>query len=155
MKRFLPVLFLLTAWAVWADTATVQVNEASVYAKPTATAKFLGKLPWGTALTVLQEQNGWAQVRSATPKIEGWVRTQSYTVKAVNTKASGDTGGSVSATEVSLAGRGFSEALEKDYRASNPNLDYGPVDRMEAYGLSDAELDAFLRDGGIHPREDR
>jgi len=155
MKRFLPVLLLLAATAAWGQAATVQVKEASLYAKPTATAKFLGKLPWGTALTVVQEQNGWAQVRSASPKLEGWLRSQAFTTKPVNTKASADTGGAVSATEVSLAGRGFSEPIESDYRSKNPGLDYATLDKMEDQELSVGELDDFLRDGGIRPREDR
>lgn len=151
-----PILFLLflsAAAFLPAAPAAVQVREASLYAKPTPTSKFLGKLPWGTALTVVSEKDGWARVKALGK--EGWLRSQAFTTKPLDLKATGDTASGVSATEVSLAGRGFTEEIETDYRAKNPGLDFHTLDVLEAQGITDEELVQFLEDGGVKPQEGR
>ena len=150
MNRLFLLLLFLTAGFLGADPATVQIKEASLYAKASPVSKFLGKLPLGTVLTVLSEKDGWANVRAA--GLSGWVRTQSYTTKPLNLKASDSTGSGVSTTEVSLAGRGFTEEIESDYKKKNPGLDFSELDRMEASGIDDGRLVEFLRDGGVKPR---
>lgn len=149
---FLPLLFLVVA-AAWAGPPLVQVKEASVYAKPSSLGKLVGKVPYGTVLTVLTTQGGWAQVRIDSAALTGWVRTQAFTTKDLELKAGSQVSG-VSSTEVSLAGRGFSEEIEQDYRAKNPDLDFADIDKMEGYGLPDDQLTAFLTNGGLTPGGD-
>jgi len=146
MKRFLIPLFLFWCGAVWAAPVSVQVKEASLYDQPSAISKFLGKLPYGTSLTVLETKNGWSQVRSGSPALTGWVRAQTYTTKDLNLK-SGTKASDASATDVSLAGRGFSEEIEQDYKTKNPNLDYADVDKMEKQNIPEGDLETFLKDG--------
>lgn len=153
MKRSWIFAFLLVAAVLGAAPATVQVKEASVYSKASPTSTFLGKLKAGTVLTVLQEKDGWAQVRAQ--GLTGWLRSQAYTTKALDLKSTTATGASVSATEVSLAGRGFSAQVESDYRSKNPALDFATLDALEAGGVDADRLLAFLRDGGLRPREAR
>lgn len=151
MNRHLCVLILgLCGTAAALAAPTVQIKEASVYARPTPTAKFLGRLPLGTVLTVVATQDDWAQVKTTDPPLSGWIRTQAFTVREAKLQAGGQTQ-AVSGTEVSLAGRGFTESVETGYRQANPNLDYAPLDRMEAFDLSDDELSAFLSAGGLRP----
>ena len=154
MKRLILPIFLLVAWSLTATPATIQVKEASLYAKPSATAKFLGRVPYGTKLTVLEAKNDWAQVKAEGRGLTGWVRTQAYTSKPLDLKAGGQTSG-VSTTEVSLAGRGFTEEVEGEYKKSHPNLDFAALDRMEEQEIPEAELDDFLRDGGLAPDGER
>lgn len=149
------LLFLFAAGLLTAAPAAIQIKEASLYAKPTPTSRFLGKLALGTLLTVLDEKDGWTQVKVDGKGLSGWIRTQSYTTKPLNLKATANTGAGVSATEVSLAGRGFTEQIETDYRKKNPTLDFQTLDRLEAQAVPDDELAAFLRDGGVKPKEAR
>lgn len=155
MMRFLLPLLFFTAGLLAAAPATVQVKEASLYAKPTPTSKFLGRVPLGTLLTIVLEKDGWAQVKAEERGLTGWLRVQAYTTKPLNLKATADTGSGVSATEVSLAGRGFTEEVEAEYRKKNPGLDFAILDQMEARGIPDDELAEFLREGGLQPREVR
>lgn len=149
------LVLVLAAAAAWAAPPTVQVKEASLYAKPSPTSKFLGKITLGTVLKVLDQKDGWARVSVDSQNLTGWLRSQTFTTKAVSTKATGDTGSGVSATEVSLAGRGFTEQIESDYRTKNPALDFATLDRMEADGIPDSQLTDFLQEGGLKPRGDQ
>lgn len=148
MKRITLPLLALLSWSVWADPVTVQVKEAPLYEKPSAISKFLGKVPYGTQLTVVATQTGWKQVKSSLGV--GWLREQNVTTKKVDYQSGSQTSGA-SATEVSLAGRGFSEEIENDYKTKNPTLDYTDVDKMEAQGIDDPKLSGFLQDGGVVP----
>jgi uncharacterized protein YgiM (DUF1202 family) len=153
MKPILVLLFLLVVAAAWAGPPAVQVKEASVYAKPSSLGKLVGKVPYGTVLTVLATQGGWAQVRVDSASLTGWVRTQSFTTKDLDLQAGSQVSG-VSSTEVSLAGRGFTEEIEQDYKTKNPQLDFADMDKMEGYGLPDDQLTAFLTNGGLVPGGD-
>lgn len=146
----IPTLVLLS-WSLAAAPApaTVQVKETSVYETPSVVSKFLGKFPYGTSLTVLATQPGWMHVKSDSLGITGWLRDQSVTTKKLDLKAGSEASGA-SDTEVSLAGRGFSEDVEKGYKQKNPKLDYTDIDKMEAWGIDDPVLELFLQDGGVN-----
>jgi len=150
-RRLFVVLLLALAGALGASPARVQVREAPLYAQPSAVAKFLGRAPLGTQLNVLETKGGWARVEA--PGLPtGWMRTQAFTVQALNLKSSANTGSGVSAAEVSLAGRGFTDEVEAAYQKKNPQLDFTVLDRMEALDLPDGDLRAFLREGGLKPQ---
>jgi len=150
MKRFLiPFLFLL-GLSSWAAPVSVQVKEASLYDQPSAVSKFLGKVPYGTVLTILDTKAGWSRVQAQGSALSGWVRAQTYTTKDLKLKSGTDASG-VSSTDVSLAGRGFSEEVEQSYKTKNPTLDYADVDKMEARAIPEADLDQFLKTGGLTP----
>ena len=121
-----------------------------MYAQPSATAKFLGKVPYGTVLTILESKTGWARVSAESSGLTGWVRSQAFTTKDLNLKAGAAASGA-SSTEVSLAGRGFTEEIEQGYKKKNPTLDFADIDKMEALVFSDQDLDSFLTDGGLDP----
>ncbi len=55
--------------------------------------------------------------------------------------------------EIALAGKGFSEEVEKQYKSLNPNLDYAWVDRMEKFQVSPEQMQAFLKQGNVVPAE--
>jgi hypothetical protein len=149
MKVVLIPLLALVSWSLSADPATVQIKEASLYDKPSAISKFLGKVPYGTSLAIVSTQTGWVQVKSDTLGT-GWVRDQSVTTKKIDLQSGNQTSGA-SDTEVSLAGRGFSEEVEKGYKEKNPQLDYTDIDKMETMGIDDGALTMFLQDGGVGP----
>ena len=56
-----------------------------------------------------------------------------------------------SASEQSAARKGFNPQVEKEYRGQNPKLEpaFKAVDAIQAKKISDAELERFLKDGGL------
>ena len=56
-----------------------------------------------------------------------------------------------SSDEVALAGKGFSQEVETEYKKQNRSLDYAWVDRMLTFKVSDADALRFLQEGGLEP----
>ena len=53
--------------------------------------------------------------------------------------------------EIALAGKGFSEEVEKQYKSQNKNVDFTWVDRMENFKVTPEEMQAFLKQGQVVP----
>ena len=54
--------------------------------------------------------------------------------------------------ELALAGKGFSEEAENAYRASDSNLNFAEIDRIEKITVSSEELASFKKEGGLVPQ---
>jgi hypothetical protein len=127
----------------------VTVKETKVRATPSALGKIVGVLVYGDRVTVVDESKGWKKISMPEKKIQGWVSLSALTEKDVALSAgSENVDQSASSNEVALAGKGFNEDVEKQYKA-DANLDYTWVDKMVAYGPSDEEIAAFVRIGGL------
>jgi uncharacterized protein YgiM (DUF1202 family) len=101
---------------------------------------------------VLSEQNGWAKVALRSGKGEGWVNLSALTKKNIVLKAgSKNVAESASSGEVALAGKGFNQEVENEYKRDN-NVDYTWVDRMAAFVVTPEQAEAFLKDGGVAPQ---
>jgi hypothetical protein len=96
---------------------------------------------------VLEERSGWARV-SLSGK-QGWVHMSALSTKNIVLQA-GDSNvqQSVSSGEVALAGKGFNEQVEAEYKQQN-NLDYTVVDRMERFTVSIDEILLFVEEGAL------
>jgi hypothetical protein len=104
-----------------------------------------GTLAYGDQATVLQIKGKWAEIRSAAKSASGWTASSNLTAKRI--VAGGGTG-SASASEIALAGKGFSEEVENAYKAEG-SLNYAGVDRTEAQKVPEEELLNFLTEGRL------
>jgi uncharacterized protein YgiM (DUF1202 family) len=124
---------------------TVYVTARSLPIK-SGTGFFAGTvetLSYGDAVTVVQINGKWAQVRSAGQKT-GWTAQTNLSTKRVTTSGVS----SASSREVAMAGKGFTEEVENAYKASH-DADYGAVDATEANTVNDDELQNFIREGRL------
>jgi uncharacterized protein YgiM (DUF1202 family) len=151
MKRLCAVSILglviagaLTAQIARGGTAYVAVKTVQLKSSTGFFAGSRGSLAYGEAVTVLQTKGKWAEVRSnARTSLSGWINASTLTAKRISTAAA-----STSSQEMALAGKGFSEEVEKAYQAEE-NLNYADVDRTEAQTVSAQELYAFLTEGHL------
>lgn len=150
-------IVMLAAWtAVFTAVASPPPRAMSVQVRSgqvRATASFLGRvvasLPYGTQVELVQPSKPWMQVRTA-DGASGWMHESALTAERLQLKAgAGDAQAGTSANEISLAAKGFTQQIEKEYRAQNPTLDFAWVDRMEAFRVSAAEAEAFLAAGRV------
>lgn len=151
-KRFaLVALLLLAALSGQAQSAkqmSVTVKETQVRATPSYLGKILAVLAYADQVTVLAEQGGWARVRL--PSGEGWVNLSALTAKKVVLQSGAqEVGTGASSGEVALAGKGFNQQVENQYREEN-HLDYTWVDRMAGFTSTPEQVLAFLQQGALN-----
>ena len=103
-------------------------------------AKDLGTLSWGDAVTVIRDDGKWTNVRAG--NITGWVVSTSLSARRVTSSNTG-----VTASEVALAGKGFSPDMEMEYQRNG--LDYSVVDTMEQITVSSDDLLRFITEGRL------
>jgi uncharacterized protein YgiM (DUF1202 family) len=107
-------------------------------------AKELGNLSLGNEVTVVREDGKWTQVRAG--NVSGWVASASLSARRVVASNA-----NVSASEVALAGKGFSPDMEIEYRKNG--LDYSEVDRMENVVIPAGDLLQFINEGRLSKGE--
>jgi uncharacterized protein YgiM (DUF1202 family) len=155
-NRFLlpAVLFSLALAAAtsYAAQMSVQVKEGVLRSKPSFLGSPSGTVAYGDRVDVLASQGDWRQVRAASGAT-GWIHGSALDSKRVTLSAAsgGDVQIAASSDEVALAGKGFSQEIETEYKKQNRSLDYAWVDRMLTFKVTDAEALRFLQEGGLEP----
>jgi SH3-like domain-containing protein len=155
-KRWLSLC--LTAMAAAAVAAgpvamSVQVKNAQIRATPSFLGKTVAPLNYGDRLEVLEQQGDWSKVNAPGGQT-GWVHTSALTKKKIAMSAgSQNAQTAASGDELALAGKGFNSAVEADFKAKNPNIDFTWVDRMEKIKVAPDTIEQFLKAGGIQPAE--
>jgi uncharacterized protein YgiM (DUF1202 family) len=144
------VVLLLAATMSFAQAPrqmSVTVKETQVRATPSYLGKILAVLAYGDRVNVLAEQNGWARV--SLPAGEGWVNLSALTTKKVALQSgSQEVSTGASSGEVALAGKGFNQEVENQYKQEK-NLDYTWVDRMGGFTVTPDQVLAFLQQGAL------
>ena len=123
-----------------ANRRYVAVEKVSVKSSTGFFSEELGTLPLGEEVTVLREDGKRTQIRAG--NLTGWVNSADLSKRRVVAS-----GSSVTGTEVALAGKGFSPAIEEEYKKNG--LDYSTVDTMERTAIPAAELRRFINEGGL------
>ena len=100
----------------------------------------LMKLSLGDSVTFVRENGNWTQVRAG--NTTGWVASSSLSTRQVVASVS-----SATVSEVALAGKGFSQETEIEYRKSG--LNYSIVDIMEQTVVPVDELLRFIEEGRL------
>ena len=132
---------------------TAQVQKTRVRSGPDFfMSKGLTELKYGQRVEVVGTKGTWTKIRLGSGQ-EGWVTTSALTTKKIKL-SSGTRNARVKAgeEELALAGRGFSPAVEDNYRRSNRRLDYTWVDRMQtdpAFQVSLEQMRVFLIQGKL------
>lgn len=136
-----------TAWAA-TEMMSVQVKKAQLRAKPQFMSKVLVSYDYGDRVRVTGEQGPWRSAAGPDGK-EGWLHVSALSAKKI-VLSSGRSRASVSASreEMTLAGKGFNEAVEKAYRSAHSSAGYKAVDQVEkTYNPGRTEMIAFIETG--------
>lgn len=142
-------ILLLNTTAEAQKIMSVQVREGQLRATPSHLGKIVAKISYGDRVTVLEERGAWEKVSVAGGK-HGWMHNTALTSKRIALRAGqGNVGTSVTGNEIALAGKGFSEEVETQYRKTNKNLDYTWIDRMEAINVSPEQMENFITSGNL------
>lgn len=140
-------LISLTAHA--AQSAKVITKENAIRSSCRFFAPIKLKVVYQDALEVLSKEGDWYRVRFKAT--EGCIHSSAIEQKKFSFAGIGGAApeSGTSDDEVALAGKGFNAQVEGSYRQKNPKLDFGAMDKIETYTVSDDALSSFLKDGGL------
>jgi len=145
------------AFAAGPAQMSVFVKQTQVRETPSYLGKVLAVLAYGDKVTVLEQPAGapksWKKIGVPGKNLQGWVNASALTEKTVKLQAgSENVQQGASSGEVALAGKGFNETVEKEYR-TDTKLDYTWVDRMGTYNPTPQQVADFIEKGGLTPLE--
>ena len=151
------LLFPPAPVAAAGDALWVVSDAARLQAEPTAVSATVARLPLDAKLTLISTADKWYEVRTADGET-GWI----YRGKVSDTKPGsdsaelddllGDLGESdilLAAADTSRSVRGLMDDRESEGAAPIPEPYRGALDRVLAFYVSEAAVDAFLKEGGI------
>ncbi len=143
---------LVIAW-VAGQTARVQVRQASVRSQPDYfMGHVLDVIPYDTPTKIAEVRGTWLKVDTE-GKPQGWVNESALFLRGVSAQSdSASVQESAAQEELSLAGRGFTQQMEDEYRLEAGSDAYQYVDRIEndaLYQIEENSLGAFLQEGGL------
>jgi hypothetical protein len=128
---------------------SVSVESGDVRATPSGLGKVVGTLKYTTVVDMLEESGSWCKIVTKDGKVTGWIAAKSLAKGRLKLEAGKDVSGGASASETALAGKGFTEQVEKAYKEKNPKVDFAWVDKMLGFKVSQDEVVSFLQLGGI------
>ena len=139
---------IVAAGTAQAAVYRVVTREAAVRKDMRFFAPVVIRAPYGNQLQSIERRGDWLKV-SYKGK-QGWIHVSA--VQEQKVKLSTLAGGRAAEStrdEVALAGKGFTPEVEKAFQAKNPAMNFSAVDRIESFGVTDDELQAFIRTGNL------
>lgn len=133
----------LSVAAASAATITVLVQETSLRKRAQSYSPSIGVARLGQKFESAGLEAGFHKTGS------GFIHASAVTVRKVKLGSAGSVGGSASAEEVTLAGKGFNAQVEKSYGDKNGSANFSAVDAMERRSVAETALFEFLRSGGL------
>jgi hypothetical protein len=140
----------LHAGATSASDLSVQVRKAEVRSSPSFLGTVVGSLAYADRVTPVEKKGDWTRISREGTTL-GWVHSQSLTPKRIVLKGGEVAKTGASSDELALAGKGFTEEVEKEYKAQNKDIDFAPIDRMEKITIAPEKLAKFLKAGDVSP----
>ena len=154
IKQIAAAAMIMALAVVTASAATmsVQVKDAPVRAAPSFVGKVVGTLAYGDQVEIQQTQGAWSKVAGA--GVSGWMHTSALSSKKI-VLAAGQEQAQVAASgdELALAGKGFNSDVEAQFKSAHKDIDFTWINRMEKIKIQSSEMQSFLKDGDVTPKE--
>ncbi len=149
MQRLLKisVVVLLMPVSAFATSLSIQVEEGQVRSTPSFLGEIIDKVVYGESVELVKEQGPWRMVN--TKRKPGWVHQSAVSESKVELVSGGDVNEGASGKEIALAGKGFNPDVENAYKAEHQQISFVWVDNMEKFTVSNADVEQFIKQGGL------
>ncbi|SMP41127.1 SH3 domain-containing protein [Desulfonatronum zhilinae] len=129
---------------------SVQVQTGQLRSSPSFLAGIVGEVAYARQVQVLEERTGWARVAVSGTSLSGWMHGSALSSKRIVLQAGAeDVERAATTGEIALAGKGFNEEVEREFRSRNPNLDFRRIDQMQASSPTMAQIRRFAQEGQL------
>lgn len=130
---------------------SVQVQTGQLRSSPSFLAGIVGELAYARQVQVLEERAGWVRVAVPGTSLSGWMHGSALSSRRIVLQAGAeDVERAATTGEIALAGKGFNEQVEREFRSRNPNLDFRRIDHMQASTPTMAQVRRFAQEGQLH-----
>ncbi len=161
MPKFKSVLIIslcitltgLTVFALEQKMMSIQVKKGAVRSNPSFLGKIVAQLEYGDQVTVQNMKDSWYLIDRPEGRTDGWMHSSALSLKQIvlNPGAS-DVEQAASSDEITLAGKGFNQQVETDFKSKNPQVDFSWIDKMEKMTVSQKQIQAFIKEGQLSPK---
>jgi hypothetical protein len=129
---------------------SVQVKTGQLRSSPSFLGSIVSEVGYAQQVQVQEERAGWMRVAVPGTSLQGWIHGSALSAKRIVLQAGAEDVRTAATTgEIALAGKGFNEQVEKEFRAQNRNIDFSVIDRMQATRPSMPQVHQFARDGQL------
>lgn len=141
----------VVAAAVKQEYVYVEVNASKLRPQPAHWVAGSQDLHYGDKLAKLSQNGAWLKVKTNQGQ-EGFVHQTAITSRKVVLKLgqAEDPDISADASDLVLAGKGFSKEVEENYSAKDSSLDFKSVNQLEQIKISEKEVSDFLVAGKLN-----
>jgi uncharacterized protein YgiM (DUF1202 family) len=172
MKKTTFILLMMLAINAYAAPVWVAVKKSVVRKSPTNLSAVVVKVNYQDQLELLSEKGDWWQVKFENS--EGWMHKSalSKSLETAGEKQQQSSGGGLmsllkggssstqsqhdssgqrggDADDVTLAGKGFNEDVEGEFKKQGSELNYAAVDIMENREVPTYDFQKFAEEGGL------
>lgn len=130
---------------------SVQVKAGQVRSTPSFLGAIVAEVGYAQQVQVLEEKSGWMRVNVPGRNVQGWMHGSALSAKRIVLQAGADDVQRAATTgEIALAGKGFNQQVEDQYRSRNRSIDFTWIDRMQQSGVSMTQLKRFAEEGQLN-----
>jgi uncharacterized protein YgiM (DUF1202 family) len=132
---------------------SIQVKNGAVRSKPSFLGKIVAQLKYGDRVSVQDAKGSWYFIDRPAGRTDGWMHSSALSMKKIvlNPGAS-DVEQAASSDEITLAGKGFNQQVEKEFKSKNPQVDFTWINKMEKMTVSQNQIQFFIKEGRLSPR---
>lgn len=139
---------ILAAADASAETLWIQVKSSQLRSAPEFFASTVGSVAYGDAVEKISERDGWAQVTAKGRS--GYLPVSVVSEQRVVFSNRSATKVAADASDVVLAGKGFSKEVEERYKGTDSTLRFDLVDTVERSANADRkDVAKFVKAGGL------
>jgi len=143
----------LTVFALEQKLMSIQVKKGTVRSQPSFLGKVVAELNYGDQVAVQNVKGPWYFIDRPGGSPDGWMHSSALSTKKIVLKpGASDVDKAASSDELTLAGKGFNQQVENDFKSKNPNVDFTWINKMEKMDVSQNQIQNFVEEGKLSPQ---
>ncbi|GAB6059804.1 SH3 domain-containing protein [Desulfonatronum parangueonense] len=132
-------------------TMSVQVQTGQLRSSPSFLGSIVTEVNYAQQVLVLEERAGWMRVNIPGVATAGWIHGSALSPRRIVLQAGDEEVRRAATTgEIALAGKGFNQEVEREFRAQNQDVDFSVIDRMQSTEVPISRIAQFAREGQLN-----
>ncbi|SDB25204.1 SH3 domain-containing protein [Desulfonatronum thiosulfatophilum] len=132
-------------------TMSVQVQTGQLRSSPSFLGSIVTEVRYAQQVQVMEERAGWMRVSVPGVATTGWIHGSALSPRRIVLQAGDEEVRRAATTgEIALAGKGFNQEVEREFRTQNRDVDFSVIDRMQSTEVPIPRVQQFAREGQLN-----